>query len=390
MQNMSQSRTTHIIAVTSPNCGDRLETFIRSHIERLPARVLSFVGYSPAEILGQTPGPIALGLTDRIRRAVETHIPRRRTGADADLLHARVLARHWRREGVELVLAEYGVGGASIWRACQLAALPLAVHFHGFDAYSSRALTPYGAAYHDMFAYTGLVVAVSEHMRQQLISLGAPVEKILLNPYGVDLRQFHQGNPGSSDASFLAVGRFVEKKAPQLTLLAFRRVLDDLPSARLTMVGDGPLLGACRQMAASLGMAHATIFPGALPHQEVAALMGKARGFVQHSLRASDGDCEGTPVAILEAGASGLPTVATRHCGIPEVVTDGQTGFLVAEGDIQGMASAMLQLASSPDLASAMGRKARLYMEQNHDVNQRIGLLWNSLSALMESAHHRS
>src|SRR5205823_4306575 len=83
--------------------------------------------------------------------------------------------------------------------------------------------------------------------------------------------------------------------------------------------------------------------------------MRQARAFVQHSVEASTGDCEGLPVGILEAGASGLPVIATRHAGIPEAVVDGETGVLVAEKDVRGMAHAMAHLLKSPELAGRLG-----------------------------------
>ena len=79
--------------------------------------------------------------------------------------------------------------------------------------------------------------------------------------------------------------------------------------------------------------------------------MRQVRGFVQHSIVAPDGDSEGNPVAVMEAQLSGLPVVATRR-GIPEVVRDGETGLLVSEGDVDGMAVAMRRLVLEPALAA--------------------------------------
>ena len=94
------------------------------------------------------------------------------------------------------------------------------------------------------------------------------------------------------------------------------------------------------------------LFTGVLQPFEVAALMRKARMFVQHSNVAPDGDSEGSPVAIMEAQLSGLPVVATFHAGIPEIVTQDVTGFLVDEGDVNGMANSMTKLVLDPGMAS--------------------------------------
>jgi hypothetical protein len=123
-------------------------------------------------------------------------------------------------------------------------------------------------------------------MEQALLELGARPEKTHYVPNGVDADRFRAGAPAEASPTFLSVA---EKKGPQLTI------------------------------------AETVIFLGAQPHEVVAEEMRRARAFVQHSVVASDGNNETMPNAILEASASGLPVVATRHAGIPEVVVNGET-----------------------------------------------------------------
>ena len=107
--------------------------------------------------------------------------------------------------------------------------------------------------------------------------------------------------------------------------------------------------------------------------------MRHVRAFVQHSLVASDGDSEGNPVAVMEAQLSGLPVIATRHAGIPEVVVDGVTGVLVAEGDVEAMANAMLTLLEEPMLAQQFGqagqKRAREHFTVEHHLRDVTELL---------------
>jgi glycosyltransferase involved in cell wall biosynthesis len=114
--------------------------------------------------------------------------------------------------------------------------------------------------------------------------------------------------------------------------------------------------------------------------------MKQARAFVQHSVTASHGDSEGTPVAILEAGAIGLPVVSTRHGGIKDVVVEGQTGFLVEEGDVQGMAERMLCLARDASLAERLGCNARNRICAEFSMENSI----DNLSRIMKNAVERS
>jgi glycosyltransferase involved in cell wall biosynthesis len=151
----------------------------------------------------------------------------------------------------------------------------------------------------------------------------------------------------------------------------------------MIMVGDGKLLDASHRLAAALGVADRITFPGALPHARVAELMRGARAFVQHSVVADDGDSEGTPVASLEAGATGLPSVVTAHAGLRDVVVDGETGYLVAEGDVDAMAARMIRLALEPDHAGALGRQARLHVRQHFSLEKSLGVLWQLLEGAM-------
>jgi glycosyltransferase involved in cell wall biosynthesis len=126
-----------------------------------------------------------------------------------------------------------------------------------------------------------------------------------------------------------------------------------------------------------LGIEKSVTFLGAQPHQVVMSEMQLGRCFVQHSVVASDGDSEGTPVAILEAGASGLPVISTHHAGIPDVVVQGETGLLVEEYDVDAMASEMLRIAVDPELAGCLGRMARKHVQENFSMERRIGRLWS-------------
>jgi glycosyltransferase involved in cell wall biosynthesis len=251
----------------------------------------------------------------------------------------------------------------------------LIVHFHGYDASERQTLDEWRKHYLSLFRDAAAVVAVSHAMRRRLIELGAPPEKVHRNPYGVDCTAFGGADPAAVGPRFLAVGRFCEKKAPTLTLRAFAAVRRACPGARLRMIGFGPLLDPCIELASELGIADAVDFLGACPPAVVQEEMRQARCFVQHSVVAPDGDSEGTPVAILEAGASGLPVVSTRHAGIPDVVLEGTTGFLVAEGDVAAMADRMLRLAQDPALAAAFGRAARERIESEFSMPKRIGCL---------------
>lgn len=371
----------HSIAIATPSLNAYSETFIRAHIERLPARVrLLYGGVPPRFVDDGQPIVPSFTLKEHLRWTALRRL-KRLTWEDWQQEH---LVAALRAMDVRVVLAEYGPTGLSLLAACEKASIPLVVHFHGHDAYGQQVLQGPGRHYARLFEGAAAIVAVSRAMEQQLLRLGAPLVKLHYNPYGVDVEMFGGGDPARAPATFLAVGRFVDKKAPDLTLHAFGRALTQVPCARLQMIGDGPLHEACSRLARTLGIERQVEFLGVRSHAEVASRMASARAFVQHSITALSGDSEGTPVAVLEAQASGLPVVSTRHAGIPEVVQHGHTGVLVDEGDVDGMAEAMIRLAQDPESAARMGAAGRERICAEFSMEKSIANLWRILQSVMK------
>jgi glycosyltransferase involved in cell wall biosynthesis len=364
-----------VVCVVRPSRSHYSQTFVEAHIRRLPATVkVLHGGYFPQ--LTQDD----LWLLSTRERALAS-AREKLLGKSRRPLERRALARWLRREGVDVVLAEFGQTGAEIWEACAAAGVPLVVHFHGGDAVRGKWRQLYGETYRRMFRSVGRVVVVSRQTEEALATLGAPRDRLVYNPCGADTALFSPADPATAPPHFLAVNRFTDKKAPHLTILAFRDVVRACPEARLLMMGEGPLLEACQQLARALDLDETVQFLGAQPHAEVAAGMARARALVLHSVTTSDGDVEGTPVVVLEAGAAALPVVSTRHAGIQDVVVDGETGILVDERDVDGMARAMLTLARDPALAAALGRRGRDRVMAHFSLDVSMGRLWEAISA---------
>jgi colanic acid/amylovoran biosynthesis glycosyltransferase len=319
------------------------ETFIRSRIERLPARVHVLSG-----ILPPMKGP-----------------------------STSIFSNYLKDNEIEAVLAEYGPTGVASMDVCEQFGIPLIVQFHGYDAYKHDVLKKFNAAYPVLFKKAQAIICVSKKMQEQLLSLGAPREKLHNIPTGIDTTKFSGGMPDKVKPVFVSVGRFVDKKAPQLTLLAFYKVHEQFPDARLVMIGEGPLREACIQMARALSIEDAVEFPGVQPPEDIVRQLRRARAFVQHSIVPTDGNSEGTPNVIMEASATGIPVIATWHAGIPEVVMDNHTGLLVNEGDIDAMADAMIRLARDGNLAKAFGEAGQTKVRRECNVERRTQQLWD-------------
>jgi len=379
-----QDNEGQVVCIVMPKIPGYSETFVRAHIERLPAKIR--FAYKASESWLPLYGDHGKPLLPYTRiHNVPRKVFRKFLGLHGYCPDKMAFKRFLLGSKAVIVLAEYGVIGVAVMDVCRKVGVPLIVYFRGFDAYNQFVLQKEGRHYPKLFMIAAAIVVVSRDMEQQLYRLGAPKEKIYYNPSGVDISLFQDADPSKAPPNFIAVGRFTEKKAPNLTLLAFKRVLEAIPEARLVMIGDGPLLETCKQLSISEGIGHAVEFLGARAHFEVAEKMRAARAFVQHSVRAENGDSEGTPNSVLEAGASGLPVVATRHAGIKDAVIDGKTGLLVDEGDVEGMAERMIMLAQDPLLAQKMGTEARKRICSEYSMEKSIGKLWEIIQNVIKS-----
>lgn len=362
------------------------ETFIRAHLERIPGETVGVHGSPPRRLGGAIVDPRSFS-----ERAIEGLLRRLglqwRSNTYDDTEAYTILLSDVEPD---IVLAEYGLAGAKISEACAQVGVPLVVHFHGYDASQHSILDTYQEQYRVFFEQASAIVAVSRAMQRSLIDLGAPAEKVFHNPCGVDLQNFTPTRPDENPPVFVGVGRLVEKKAPHLTIQAFARVHEKYPSARLRMIGDGPLDGVCRDLIVAHGLEEAVTLLGEQPHDVVQQEMQDARAFVQHSVAARDGDSEGTPVAVLEAGASGLPVVSTRHAGIPDVIVEGETGFLVDERDVRGMAEHMVKLVEQHESAAELGSANRQRIEQYFDMESSISRLASILQGVTGRAERPS
>jgi glycosyltransferase involved in cell wall biosynthesis len=311
------------------------------------------------------------------------------TGRGWDWEYTQAYLSVIRKYQLDAILAEFGPAGVHAMDACEIAGIPLITHFHGYDAHARDVVEQHKTTYKIMFQKAAALIVVSRFMAKQLISLGAPEEKIHHIVCSIDTKAFQGGNPAEASPTFVAVGQFVDRKAPHLTIQAFAAVHSQYKESRLRMLGTGPLFNECKALAKELGIEDAVVFLGNQPHSVVEEEMRKARCFVQHSRVAATGDCEGTPVAVLEACATALPVVSTRHAGIMDVIDEGETGFLVDENDVDGMAQAMLRLARDAQLAGTMGRRGRERCESGYTVEQGIGRLAEVINSSIENQRRK-
>jgi glycosyltransferase involved in cell wall biosynthesis len=215
-------------------------------------------------------------------------------------------------------------------------------------------------------------------MARELAALGCPTEKLWINRAGIPLDEFpsiDRAGRSPGPPIFLHAGRLIPKKGLAVTIDAFARVVRELPGARLWIAGEGPLRGELEAQIARLGLAGAVELLGFLDAAELLGRLHRADLFVHPSVKTASGDREGIPNSMLEAMATGLAPLTTRHAGIPEAVRDGENGWLVPEGAIAELAERMLWCARNRDAVVAAGRRARELVEREYALELRMRLL---------------
>jgi glycosyltransferase involved in cell wall biosynthesis len=211
---------------------------------------------------------------------------------------------------------------------------------------------------------TTALVAVSPQVRDDLVALGvAPAERFVVVRLGIELdeRVAPELNGRAETRRYLGIsgdrfavgwiGRMTAVKRTDDVLIAFKRLRDSGIDAVLCMVGDGPDRVLLERRARELGVTRDMLFLGY--QEDVAPFYAAFDALVLPS------ENEGTPVSVIEALAAELPVVATRVGGVPDVVTDGEDGFLVEAGATDDLAERLGRLARDPQLRSRMGKKGR-------------------------------
>jgi colanic acid/amylovoran biosynthesis glycosyltransferase len=349
------------------------ETFIRNQGEALARREPVFVGaYRIASPIAADDDVIVY---PRARRGGWGFLWLRLTGRSARL--RRVLS------GLRpaVVHAHFAGDGWLVSHSAARLGVPLVVTLHGYDVTSQPRMSgPRGVRHRRhlraTFNRASLIIAVSGHVRDRAVELGADPAKVRVHHTGVPIPAAAPDVPKRWDITF--VGRFVEKKGIDDLIGAVGAIAD--PRPRLLLVGDGPLLAAVRDRAAELGL-DAT-FPGPQSPDAVRRLLAESKVFVSPSKTAANGESEGLPTTLLEAASVGVPVVSTFHSGIPEAVVDGETGLLSDPGDRVSLADNIKRLLADDELRIRLGRQARRRAEERFDLRTQTLALEEMYEAL--------
>ncbi len=249
---------------------------------------------------------------------------------------------------------------------------PSIASFHGADVTVDMNKPAYREATRQMLNAVKLVLVRSESLRRALVSLGCDERKIEIQRTGIPLDEFPfcQRNfvAAATEWRFVQAGRLIEKKGLPVTLRAFAVFLRQYPNAKLTIAGEGPLLGQLQDLSQELSITGRVSFTGFISQEQLREIYYASHIFLHPSQTGHDGNQEGIPNSMLEAMASGLPVFATQHGGIPEAIKSSVSGVLVPERDHERLGVTLLDAAQDPEFLSRIARNGAETVRKNFDL----------------------
>jgi colanic acid/amylovoran biosynthesis glycosyltransferase len=291
-----------------------------------------------------------------------------------------------------LAHAHMGYEGVRWFRSMESAKIPLITTFYGQDVSKLGRIPKWRKLYLRLFEYGDLFLAEGNYLKKQLMDLGCPEEKIIVQHLGVNIECYPQKEYHQHDSVvILQIASFREKKGIEYSLQAIAAIKDEFPNIEFRIIGSGDSAREdqhIHNLAEQYRINDVVKFLGKKPHNEIMEEYRNADIFLHPSITAQDGDNEGgSPVSITEASAVGLPVISTTHADIPEVVLSNQSGLLAPERDVSQLCQMLLALIQDPDKRKAMGRCGRLHIEKNYNILTQVSRLEEIYSRFED--HHR-
>ncbi|MEB3827946.1 glycosyltransferase [Phormidium sp. CCY1219] len=235
-----------------------------------------------------------------------------------------------------------------------------------------------------LFPRGDLFLPVTEHWKNKLIELGCDENKIIVHRTGIDCDRFsfQPRQPSETgEIRLVTIGRFTEKKGIEYGIRAAAKLAKAYPNLRYTIVGDGWMRNRFERLTEQLGLQSQVDLLGWKQQAEIIEILNESHILLAPSVTSKDGDKEGIPGTLMEAMAMGLPVVSTYHSGIPELVENGRSGFLVPERDADSLAEKLEFLIQHPEQWPEMGEAGRKRVQEDYNIaklNDRLVEIYKS------------
>ncbi|NET30790.1 MAG: colanic acid biosynthesis glycosyltransferase WcaL [Cyanothece sp. SIO1E1] len=248
----------------------------------------------------------------------------------------------------------------------------LVTAFHGVDI--SQNLKAMGEdIYDELFKAGNLFLPACENWQRRLLQLNCVPNKIIVHRMGIDPQRFIfqlRQIRGHEPVQLITVARLTEKKGLEYSIRAVAQVAKQYPNLRYDIIGSGDLKPNLEVLIQELNLEAVINLLGSKTQSEVFEALSQAHLFLHPSVTADNGDQEASPVSIQEAMATGLPIISTYHGGIPELVEDDVSGFLVPERDENALAEKLIYLINHPERWADMGAAGRQKIDQQHNIHR--------------------
>lgn len=377
-----------VLALVVPDLFHATQTFFHEHIARIwPSRtvVVHFSSTGPPALTDVPVLEVPLRAT-----WPQTSVPglRKLFGVANSIKTSRLTKRDearitafFEQHGVTHVFAEFANSAALVLPLTQRLNLPLTSLSHGWDINIVGQGRVWHRRYQKLFRSDAQLAAVCNFLRDRMLEIGAPADRVEIIPCAVDAASFPTVRHSREAARVVMVCRLIGQKGPLQAVRSFALAHAVQPELTLDVVGGGPLENELVAEIDRLQIKHAVRLHGSKDHQEALAVIASSHIFLQHCMALPGGGIESQAVSLLEAMGHGLVPIVTRHGGMPDHVLDGVRGWVVEEGDEAAMGQRIAQMNNDPAARAKIGAAARAYVLSNFNretvypkLRQTIGL----------------
>ncbi len=266
----------------------------------------------------------------------------------------------------------------------------LIVCLRGGDATSVLQKDPH--RYDDLFVKANLFMPVCEYFKKNIIKHGCDPEKVVVHHSTIDCTKFRykaRTKPRDGTVRFIIVATFSERKGIRYALYAIDKLRKKYPNIKLTIIG-GELrkqtkeTNVIRSLIKKLNLKQHVTLLGFQLHNQIVTELNHAHIFLLTSYTRDNGVKEGIPNSLMEAMATGLPVISTYHGGIPELVKDGVSGFLIPEKNDSMLAKKIVYLIEHPKCWGFMGKAGSEQVNKKHNKDREIDKLVDIFFSVLE------
>ncbi len=291
----------------------------------------------------------------------------------------RLILSFIKKYNIDICHFHYGTDCGVFYPILKKMNVPSVVSFYGYDCSSFPSfMFGYGGRFliHRVFKDAIAVLAMSPDMKNDLLKSGCPEEKIIVHYHGTDMKRFYHQHDYTKKSliTILILASLVPQKGHLFLLKSIKKLVQKgIVNFSLHIVGTGELEQELKSFVHKHKLDENVIFFGAIKYGSTEMLKEyhSADIFAHPSVIAPNGDKEGIPGTIAEAMSSGIPVISTYHAGVPYIIEDHKTGFLVNENNTSDLAYRIIDLISKIELREKIGRNGQKYALDNLDLSKK-------------------